>query len=456
MRGLTLGKIAAVCGGEYRGEASGLEQEVSFITTDSREAGPGCLFAAIAGERSDGHDFIPQAAAAGAACALCQRPPEGGERAIVVPSTLEALKALAAFYRGEFSIPVVGIVGSVGKTTGKEMVSAVLGTHFCVLKTQGNFNNELGVPLTLFRLREEHTAAVVEMGISDFGEMTRLGKMVRPETVVFTAIGDSHLEQLGSREGILRAKSEILSEMAPDGTVFANGDDPLLRGMACPQRKLTFGLGPDCDIRAENVENLGLEGMRCTIVQGVRRIPVEIPAFGAHMVYAALEGAAVGMHYGLSDGEIAAGIAQYTPVGFRARAEDTGVITLINDCYNANPSSTAMAIQSQSVLGGRRVCILGDMLELGPDSPRLHFETGERAAKAGVDLLLGCGTLAKEICAGAQSAGGKTQALYFPDKASLIAALPALIQKGDRVLVKASRGMHFEDIVQALKALEAR
>jgi len=363
---------------------------------------------------------------------------------LIVPSTPAALRQIAAYYRRQFDIPFIGITGSVGKTTAKEMIASVLSERFDTLKTEKNFNNELGVPMTLFRLRDAHEAAVIEMGISHFGEMTRLTEMVHPDTAVFTLIGDAHLEFLGSRDGVLRAKSEIVGGMGPEGVVICNGDDTLLKAHDFKRKTILFGLGGNCDVRAVNVTNDGTAGMRCDIVTESRKFSVTIPAFGQHMVYAALMGAAVGLNYGLTDEQIRRGIAAYEPVGSRSRITETGFLTLIDDCYNSNPTSAKSAVLSMSVLPGRKVCILGDMLELGEDGPTLHRDLGAYAASK-CALVIACGTLAKEIQNGAGSG-----ALWFSSVPELLESLPKLIQTGDVVLVKASRKLQFEKISEKL------
>ena len=456
MKNLTLENIIAAVHGDYRGDHALLRREISAVTTDSRTVSPDCLFAAIPGDRVDGHDYIPAAFAAGALCALAERDcPQAAGPLILVPSTAAALQNLAAFYRAQLETIVVGVTGSVGKTTAKEMCAAVLSRRFSTLKTQGNFNNELGVPLTLFRLREEHQCAVVEMGVSHFGEMRRLTAMARPDLAVFTAIGHAHLENFGDLPGVLRGKAELLEGMPEDGVVFANGDDELLRAWDTGRRKkVLFGTTPDCDVYARDVRALGLAGTGCEIVSGERHIPVKIPAFGLHMVYAALAAAAVGIRMGLTDAEIAAGIADYAPVGSRSRTLDTGWCTVIDDCYNANPTSVGAALASLATLDTRRVCILGDMLELGTDAPALHRAVGKLAAECGVEQVIACGDLAREIYAGAREAENPPLAWYFPTKESLFDALPQLIHQGDAVLVKASHSMGFDAVVDALTRLK--
>lgn len=446
MRNLTIKNIIAACGGEYTGDIAALNTEVSAVTSDSRALEPGCLFAAIPGERVDGHDYIAAALNGGALCAIAQRVPEGvGGNLILVRDTVTALQDIAAFYRQQFDIPVIGVTGSVGKTTAKEMTAAVLGQKYHVHKTAGNFNNELGVPLTIFGLREEHTAAVIEMGISHFGEMRRLGRIVRPDYALYTIIGHAHLEFLESRRGVLKAKTELLPFLTGKGAVICNGDDDLLAALDCSRPKLTFGLGPVNDVRAENIVSTGDGGTACDIVRGERRFAVHIPAYGEHMVYAALEAAAIGMELGLTDGEIIRGIGDYETVGHRARVLKTESITVIDDCYNANPTSTASAIRSLSRLEGRKVCILGDMLELGGDAAELHRGIGELCGELGIGLVLTNGSLAREISRGAAENGK-----HFEEKSELMDALPGLIRRGDCVLVKASRSMRFEEIAELL------
>lgn len=452
MKHLTIASAAAACGGVYCGpdEPALLQREITFLTTDSRCAGEDCLFAAIAGSRVDGHDYIPAAMAQGALAVLCQRRPDDPSvPAVVVPSTEAALQDIAAFYRAQFDLPVVGVTGSVGKTTAKEMIASVLSQRLRVLKTEKNFNNELGVPFTLFRLRPEHEAAVVEMGISGFGEMTRLARMAQPTMAVYTVIGWSHLEFLHDRAGVLRAKTEMLAGMAEDAPVFINGDDEYLAALECRQPLIRFGLGEGCDVRALDVRSCGTDGMTCSIVAGERRIPVRIAAWGAHLVYAALAAAAVGLHMGLSDAEIAAGIAAYAPVGSRGGVCRAARWTVLDDCYNSNPSSARAALSSLATLPGRRVCILGDMLELGEQSAALHRQLGEFAAAQGIDVIIACGTCAEQIYAGAVSVS-PGQAWYFPDKQALFSALPQLLRDGDYILVKASHGERFCEIVQLL------
>jgi UDP-N-acetylmuramoyl-tripeptide--D-alanyl-D-alanine ligase len=439
MKHLTPNILGAITGGEVLGHLT--QEEITAVTTDSRTIQAGCLFAAMPGNRVDGHDFIAQAKGQGAACVLCNRFAPVDIPQIKVPDTQAALGAVAAFYRSQFDIPVVGITGSVGKTTAKEMIWSVLSQQLVTMKTQGNFNNELGVPLTLFQLTAAHQAAVVEMGISGFGEMTRLADMVHPTVGVFTTIGDAHLEFLGSREGVLRAKSEMIQGMPESGVVIANGDDPLLRSHDFQRRTVRFGQDGGCDVQITQVESRGLEGTDCVLRAAGRDIPVHIPALGQHMVYAAAMGAAVGLELGLSDRQIQAGIAAYAPVGSRGRVVKTAFGTVLDDCYNANPTSVRNALDNLAALPGRHVAILGDMLELGPNSLTLHQQMGDYARQTGAELLC-CGALSKAM-------GG----VWYESVEELIEALTGQIRPGDVVLVKASNAMGFGRVVRALEAL---
>lgn len=450
MRGINVTQAAAITGGSLSGRGDA-ECELRGLVIDSRLVREGFAFAAIAGEHVDGHDYVEKAFELGASCCIVEHDiPDVSGCLIVVDSTAKAMARLAEAYRKTLDIPVIGITGSVGKTTAKEMVSAVLSQRFKVLKTDKNFNNELGVPLTIFRIEPEHEAAVIEMGISDFGEMSRLAQMVRPTDAVYTLIGNAHLDRLHDRQGVFRAKTEMLEYMPDDGTVFLNADDDLLSACSCRPSRVFYGLGDKADIRAENIKTDGAALQSCDIISGKRRIHVSIPAYGRHMVYAALEGAAVGMKFGLRDDEIIRGIAAYETVGRRANVIDTGYITIIDDCYNANPDSVKCAIDSMSDSTGRRVCVLGDMLEMGTARAERHADIGRYAAVHGVELLLCIGEMSENTARAAEGIAS----LHFEDNASLIAALPELIKKCDTVLVKASHSMKLEEISEALKLLK--
>ena len=449
MTGMTISRAAAVCGGRICGEGN-FDAELGSVVIDSRAVSAGDFFVAYKGERVDGHDYISAAFDRGAVCCLAQRVPEGETRPLIlVPDVQTALEQICAEYRRDLRLPVIGITGSVGKTSAKEMISAVLSQRLNVLKTDKNLNNQIGVPMTISRITPEHQAAVVEMGISGFGEMSVLAQIARPDMAVFTLIGHAHLEFLHDLDGVLRAKTEMLNFMADDAPVLINGDDEKLLGLQCRQKKISFGLGENCDVRAEKITLSPTGETLCDIVYGERRIPVEIRAYGRHMIYAALEGAAVGLLMGLSDEEIVKGIASFETVGRRAAVCDTGFITLIDDSYNANPDSVKCGIDSLMKMPGRHVCILGDMLELGEGSGEMHFDVGRYAGERGAELVLTSGPLSYETCRGAGERGR-----HFATREELIAALPGLIQKGDRVLVKASLGSRFDQISEALKDLK--
>ena len=444
MKTMTVSRAAAICGGRLTQYS---DAPIGRAIIDSRQVQPGDMFVAYRGENVDGHRFIAKALEAGAACCLAEYLPEGVSGPVILADDVQAaLEKICAEYRRGLSIPVIGITGSVGKTTAKEMISSVLEQRMNVLKTEGNLNNQIGVPMTVSRIEREHEAAVIEMGISGFGEMTALARIAQPTVAVFTVIGHAHLEFLHDLEGVFRAKTEMLAFMPEDGTVIYNGDDAMLRKLACPQRLVSYGLGEDCAVKAADIEQLTDGRIRCRISYNGRSIKAEIPAYGQHMVYAALEGAAVGFVMGLSDEEIERGIAAYKTVGRRGVVTDTGFVTLVDDCYNANPDSMRCAVDSLMKLPGRHVCVLSDMREMGEGSA--HRELGEYALNKGVDLVMAYGPMSKYLT---EAMGSR--AVYFETKAALVAALPEYIKKGDSVLVKASLGMHLEPAADAIKAM---
>ena len=448
MDGMTIEKAAAACGGRLCG-VENIARELGRVIIDSRAVQPGDLFVAYRGEHTDGHDYIAAALEKGAACCLAERLPEGVAGPVLLTDDVQsALERIAEAYRAGLSLPVIGITGSVGKTSAKEMIAAVLSERYSVLKTEGNLNNQIGVPMTVSRISREHEIAVVEMGISGFGEMRTLSRIVKPDVGVFTVIGHAHLEFLHDLNGVLAAKTEMLENMAPDAWIVINGDDALLREFPCSQRKLTVGLGEGNMLRALDIRQ-DAEGTRCTIAGMGRRIEAAIPAFGRHMVYAALEGAAVGILQGLTDAEIAAGIRAFKLVGRRAAVCGTGSLTLVDDSYNAIPDSVKCGVDSLLTLPGRHVCILGDMRELGEDSPAMHFDVGHYAADRGADMILSSRQYGADLAAGAGEKGR-----CFESAEALIEALPTPLRRGDAVLVKASRGSRFERVSEAIKELK--
>ena len=456
MKGLTLRRIAEVCGGTYIGRESDQEKEVTAITTDSRKAEKGGLFAAIRGERADGHDFIPSVFEKGALCVISERElPDAQGNYILTGSTLDALKAVAEEYLEQLGIPVVGITGSVGKTSTKEMIAAVLAQKYRVLKTAGNFNNELGLPLTVFRLREEDEIAVLEMGISDFGEMHRLAKIAKPDTCVITNIGPCHLEFLGDRDGVLKAKTEIFDFLRPNGHIILNGDDDKLSTIQEVKgiRPVFFGIDKENTVYADRIEKRGLDGISCRIHTDQGSFTTVIPSPGIHMVQNALAGTAVGLQYGMSLEQIQAGIESLRPVNGRFHIVHTEQYTVIDDCYNANPISMKASLEILGDGPGRKVAILGDMGELGPDEERLHYSVGQAAGALDIDCCLCVGPLCRKLAEGIADVNQKIEVIHFEHLQELLGKLPQLVRKDDTILVKASHFMHFEKVVEKLTSL---
>lgn len=477
MQGMSLEKVAKVCSGTYYGPKEAECLFASMITIDSRQIEEDCIFVAIKGARVDGNDFVDQAYEDGALCCISEVEPQYQDRPyIVVKSCYQALKDMAKLYRSQIQTKVIGITGSVGKTTTKEMIASVLSERFHTLKTQGNFNNEVGVPLTLFRVRKEHEVAIVEMGISDFGEMTRLSEMVQPDSCVITNIGQCHLENLQDRDGVLKAKTEIFTYMNPDGNIYLNGDDDKLVTVQDDKKKVTFfGISNTAGVYAKNVENLGLKGTKAIVVTPESEFEVIIPVPGKHMLLNALAAVAIATDLGMSKDEICAGIGKFKPVGGHSSIIETDKFTILDDCYNANPVSMKAGIDVLNDALGRKIAIIGDMFELGGQEAAMHSEVGEYAIEHQIDLLICIGELAKNTYAGAIGvldglAGGCDRELvenedmkqvkavtpkvcHFQTKEDAIQALPDLLKAGDTVLVKASHGMHFEKIVAVLKEI---
>ena len=458
MKAISLAKAAKVMDGTLIG--GGEDLLIGQVLMDSRLDVRGALFLAIAGARVDGHDFVAQVLERGAVCALVEREiTDANGPQILVENTQIAVKKLAAYYRSLFGIPVIGITGSVGKTSTKEMVATVLSEKFLTHKTVGNLNNELGVPLTLLALREEHEAAVIEMGISDFGEMTRLTEMVQPTIAMITIIGYAHLDNLGDRNGVFRAKTEIFHGIASGGMALLNGDDDLLAPCVLtdisPQKtdviKALYGTGEQNAYRAMDMQNAADGGTNCTFVWGNVQQEVHIPVFGTPMVYASLAAAAVGDRLGMTPEDIARGIANFESVKGRANLIKTANNTIIDDCYNANPSSMQAAIGSLTEFSGRKIAILGDMGELGPEEKALHYQLGEFAGNQAIDALYCVGDLSKHIADAAKSVNTTLDVQHFATKADLIAVLGEKIKMGDTVLVKASNYMGFSEIVECLQ-----
>ncbi len=459
MKTMTLENITKACRGTYFGPEEKKSRTIEGAVIDSRLVEKDYLFIPVKGEKVDGHKFIPQVFEKGAAAVLSEKPldPEM-EPYILVESTLQALKDIAEYYRSTLEIPVVGIAGSVGKTSTKEMIASVLGRKYRVLKTEGNFNNEIGLPLTLLRIRDEHQAAVVEMGISDFGEMHRLAKMARPDICVMTNIGLCHLENLKSRDGILKAKSEIFDFLKPDGKIILNGNDDKLstiqevKGIRPIRYFVEDGTAPEGDeeyfVTASDIENLGLKGMDAVFHFPEETRKVHIPIPGAHNIYNALAGACVGRALGLDNDEIIAGIQAAKTIRGRTNLLEIGGMTVIDDCYNANPVSMRASLDVLSQGQGRKIAVLGDMGELGEEEKELHGQIGRYAAEKKIDILFCAGPLSEEMAREAKKGGCEVH--YFRTREELTAELTGYVKPGDQILVKASHFMEYPKIVEAL------
>ena len=451
MIGCTVKELCAAVGGTLLQESGAVVTEVS---TDSRSIPAGALFVPLVGERFDGHDYLDAALERGAAGCLTARKPTSllnDKFYIQVSDTLEALKALAAWYRDRFAIPMVQVTGSAGKTTTKEMIAAVLSQRFSTLKTQANFNNAIGTPMTLLNLAPEHQAAVIETGMNHFGEIRYLGEMVRPTVAVITNVGDAHIENLGgTRQGILQAKCEIFENLQPGGLAVLNGDDELLSGLALPFETVLCGRHERCGVRVTNVAEHGIEGVTCTVTTKREVYEVAIPSPGAYMIYPAAMAIAIGEHLGLTKAELLSGIAAYRPVGSRMHlVRCGGDRIIIDDCYNANPQAMAEALRILAQTEHpRRMAVLGDMGELGDLTEQAHRDMGELTRTLGLDTAVAVGPKAKAI----QDAN--PDALWFPTVAEALSAIRAAFTAGTAVLVKASHAMHFTDIVKDLESTE--
>ena len=425
------------------GALSGGDGVIESVSTDSRKTGGNCLFIPLKGESFDGHNFIEQAFDNGAV--LCLSEKDLNCPHVKVESTSQAIKDLAEYYRSLFEVKVIGVTGSVGKTTTKETIAGLLSRKYKVLKTQGNFNNEIGLPLTVFNLEESHEILILEMGMNHFGEIENLSKIARPDIAVITNIGVSHIENLGSREGILKAKSEIFKYMKKGSRAFLCGDDDMLETVRNDKVEISFyGSKPDCYCRCTDIENLGLRGSDVKIHVAGMVLDAHIPNAGEHMVYNALAAAAVGAYLGLSGDEIIDGLKIYERQKNRQNVIYLEDIDLLDDCYNASPTSVMAAIDVLCYAPGRMVAILGDMLELGEKAAQLHETIGKYAADKKVDLLIAVGPLSKNTYEAAAQCGGR---LWYETQEEMLAELKNNLKVGDAVLVKASRGMHLEQTV---------
>lgn len=443
----TAREICAAVGGTLLQDSGA---PVTGVTTDSRAVQPGQLFIPLVGERFDGHAYISKALEGGAAGCLTAREPETllpGKLYIQVADTRLALKALASWYRNKFDLPVVQVTGSAGKTTTKEMIASVLSQRYNTLRTEGNFNNDIGAPLTLLRLMPEHQAAVIETGMNHFGEIRYLGEMVRPDIAVITNVGDAHIENLGNtRQGILRAKCEIFENLTPEGVAVLNGDDALLNTVTLPQTILRCGVGDGCGVHVTDIDDRGLEGVACTVTIEGEHYRLTTSAPGRYMIYPMAMAAAIGRRLGLTGEEIAAGVAAYITVGSRMHLiRLPGERLVIDDCYNANPQSMAEGLRMLAASPARhRVAVLGDMGELGQLTAQAHRDMGALTRRLGLTAV----AVGEKMHALTET---DPQAQWFATVEEAMPAIRQLFTPGTAVLVKASHAMHFERIVKELE-----
>ena len=461
MKNMTLENIAAACHGTYYGNEPDKTVEVTGIVIDSRLVEKDTLFVPIRGEKVDGHKFIPNVFAQGAAAVLSEeRLEQPAGPYIQVTSCKEALKELAVYYRQSLNIKVVGITGSVGKTSTKEMIASVLGQQYSVLKTEGNFNNEIGLPLTIFKIKDHHQVAVLEMGISEFGEMHRLAAMANPDICVITNIGLCHLENLKTRDGILKAKTESFDHIREGGIAVLNGDDDKLStiDMVNGMHPVFYGLGKEPaenakaekSVYATDIESLGLSGTRVVIHINEKAFEVVIPIPGDHNVYNALAAASVADKLGLTAEQIKSGIESAGTISGRTNMIRVHDMLVIDDCYNANPVSMKASLDVLSKADGRKIAVLGDMGELGADEKALHYSVGEYLATKEIDVLFTAGALSKEIATAVQNQKGSCQLHVFDDRETMTRELLDFLQNGDTILIKASHFMEFPKVVEAV------
>ena len=475
---LDVNTLVTMAGGELILRGVSEQVGVTHICTDSREADGNTLFCAIRGERVDGHNYMAKAAELGCTAFLCERVPEQSPSAayVVVEDTVAALSALALSRREEEmkTLSVVAITGSVGKTTTKEMTAAVLSMGKILFKKDGNYNSTIGLPLSFMEIPRDTEAAVLEMGMSSRGEITAMTAAVHPDIAVIANVGSSHLEYLGTRKNIARAKLEIAQGLKTGGVLLINGDEPLLSHLGqdfgedlpvIPEgiRVLRVSLAgaPNADYIAQNItpRDGGMDFDLAT-PDGLWQ-DLWIPAVGEHLVWAASFAAAVGQLSGLTEGQVKTGLAAYRPADMRQNIRTVGGVTVIEDCYNAAPESMKAALNvlhltAASKPSARRIAVLGDMKELGENTVALHRGVGKACADKGVDLLITVGELGAEIARGALEAGMPAEAIHMTGGADTYegtaAYLKSILRKGDHVLFKASRSMALETMVEALTA----
>ena len=430
---------------------------MTSVSTDTRKITPGSVFIALEGEKFDGHDFAAAAMKAGACAVIAQRPVEGA-KCVIVDSTHKALLQLAHYYRMKFDIPLVAVTGSVGKTTTKDMIACVAAQKYNTLKTQGNHNNEIGLPLTLLDISHSTQAAVIEMGMNHFGEISRLSMCARPDCAVITNIGVSHIENLGTQENILKAKLEILDGADYGAPLILNKDDKLLSSAEIhgERRIIYYSVKKkDCDVYASNIS--AADGrISFTINYDGKKYPAQLNCLGEHNVKNALAAFCAGIVLDIPPEDILRGIASFSPEGMRQNIRKCGEKTFIMDCYNAAPDSMRAAFsllaQTQTADGGRKFCVLGDMLELGKNAKNYHRTVGEYAVSSDADYLLCFGENSAYYIEGAVKKGfPRENCVHFDSRGEMTEYLRDSLRDGDAVLFKGSRGMKLEEVANALE-----
>ena len=450
MKEMTLGQVARFCGGSVAPEYEHVR--ITGVQTDSRKIRPGELFVALKGEKADGHDFLSDAASLGAAAALVSREGVTELPAVLVPDVLRAYGALAAGYRAMLDIKVIGVTGSVGKTTTKEMVACLLSRSFRTAKTEANHNNNIGLPMSILAMPADTQLAVLEMGMNHRGEMSELTAIARPDIAIITNIGTMHIEHLGSREGILQAKLEIMKGLPENGCGIFNGDEPLLWNVRDDggHKKYYYGIeNRACDILASDIQELD-DGMRFVVTGFGHRFEIFVPVLGRHTVYNALAAITAGLLLGVRPEELQSQLGSFRNTGMRQKIYEQNGFTIIEDCYNAGPESTEAALD---VLGGirtsgRRIAVLGDMLELGNRSAAEHYRIGRLAAQRAQGLLA-YGSNAYRYVIGAITGGmPQKNALHYQTQEELAHVLASRARPGDVILFKGSRGMRMEHALE--------
>ncbi len=428
------------------------ERIITGVVSDSRKAEEGVLFVPFRGERSNGHDYIKDVLTKGAISLTEEKIPEMPGTVIEVESSQNALGDIAKAYMKRYRVPTVGVTGSVGKTSTKDMISGVLSKKYNLLKSTGNHNNEIGMPLTILELEKENDMAVLEMGMSDFGELDYLSDIARPDVAVITNIGMSHIENLGSQEGILKAKLEITNYFGKDNVLFVNGDDKFLKDISGDYKIIRYGLGEDSDIRGWDIKNKGILGSEFTLLYEGKSYPVTVKAPGVHNVYNALAAIGIGIHFGVAMDDAIDAVSEVELTDMRLTVEEVGKNIIIKDFYNAAPDSIRASLKVlKSVEGKRRVAILGDVLEMGEFAEPEHRKLGKTALEC-ADLLITAGENARFIGEGAKELGME-KVVSFPDTDTCASEVKKYIKPGDCVLIKASRGMKFEKIYDKVKEI---